>query len=284
MNDQAIQSLSAAATLLMDHVSALAPGARKLADECRKARDDAVKILTPTSSSGDTSPLAAEARAALASTTGLNDRLVALNVKADAILKVFAGAMNETSYVANDLVSIEEAGGGQSPEDRQNLVRYSRLHRFTQAEWGLDAGTAVLQVHSVLIAYDELLLAYLDGKPGQRLNLAGAAKEVANKVHDAIKDGLTFPGYSKFEKLFRALMKSPVEKEIEALRGATASSAKISRLNAGLDVLGKAIDAADEVVRNAGQSLLASIDELEESSKALLESLRKSPADPPRGA
>jgi len=282
MNDKDIQSLEAAAGALIDHLNAMAPAAKEVAEECRIARESLAKILGPSNASGNTSPLAAEARAVLEGSTQLNERLLALNAKADAIYKVAAGAMNEISHVAYELSLIEDAGEKLSIEDHQRLGHFSRFANLTQAEWKLQAGNAILQVHSLLVAYDKLLLAYVGQNPARRLDVAGAAKEVADKLRDALKDGLVFPGYSKLEKLFRTLTKTHIEKEANALRQAIDASSKVRQIQKGIDALTEAFNFAEASVVSSGRALLDSIDAFEAAQSNLLGSLRRAPGDTPR--
>jgi hypothetical protein len=275
MNDQELQKFTELADSLNELASEQRAGVEGLVKETIKARDDAFTILTPAARGAGSSTMSDAAHSAIKDCLRLNERLVFLTTKADGIAKVHQSAVNEVSHLSYQLSTIEDARPVLSAAAGERLAAFRRAYRLTMADWTLHSSNAVLQLHSVLQSYHRLLLAFVKHKPGKRFDFGAASKEAAGKVRDALKDGLTFPGYSKLEKVIKALRTPPAQKEAEALLKAATLSERLDALNRGLSVLKDAFDYSEEMINMSGKALISSSDVFDNECESILTALRK---------
>lgn len=281
MNDDAIKQFSDVADALQQHVRELSPTVVTIVSSTNKANRDVRVVLKPASIGS--APLASAARNAVSLSTEMNDRLVAMTSKIAAVLDNYQSGMKETGFVAYELAMIEDVGKGQRVQDKQHLGVYIRHYRITRAEWAFFTAIAFLQVCSMLDSYNEVLRAYLGFKPGKRIDVPAAAKQVAEKLNEGLKDFLVFPGYSKIKKLLTTLMESPAEKAASSVSAAVSVDEKVHRFEATLMELRTAFDHADGMLDVCSQAVAESRASLEEASDKLLRALGKNEA-PPCGA
>jgi hypothetical protein len=276
MNDDAIKQFADLADALQQHVRELSPTVVTIVSSTNKANQDVRVILKPASIGS--APLASAARNAVALSAGLNDRLVGMRSKIAAVLETYQSGMKETGFVAYELAMIEDTGKGQHAEDKLHLGIYIRHYRLTRAEWTFFTAIAFLQVCSMLDSYNEVLRAYLGFEPGRRINVHAAAKEVADKLNDGLKDFLVFPGYSKIKKLLSTLMESPAKKAALSVSAAVSVDEKVHRFEAALMELLTKFDHADAILDVCSQAVAESRATLEDASDKLLVALGKDEA------
>lgn len=275
MQQDQLDAFADLAEQVVRHAGALREGIEGLVKETIRARVHVVSVIGPTAKRVGKSPLADAAQSALTETRLANEQVLFLASKVDAMVQLHRQAMDALSHVSNELSLIEEEGRVLLPQETAMVGAFGRTHQFATAEWKLDVGIAVIQLHAVLHAYHRLLLAFSGKRPGRRWNAKAAGKEVADKAHDIAEDLLTFPGYSKVKKVIKALRTPPALKQAEELIKAQGQDGKVHTLNRGLAQLDLIIAHADRVISESGKALIAASDSLDDASAALLQALRK---------
>src|SRR5437867_2018895 len=214
MTSEEILALETVGRDLVEHAVSFRREVAGIVKTTVAARNEVLKILREVGTSDATSGIGTLSSGNAAACTRITDRLMVLNGQAQAIFDVHTASVQNTAQTAFELALLEERLD-LNAEEKRRLGNFSQLHRATKAEWYLYSGLAVMQVQTVLLAFNQALCAYLDRVPGKRFDIAGAGKEVGQKLKDALEDGLTFPGYSKLKKVLTNLLKSPATKQIE---------------------------------------------------------------------
>lgn len=273
LTDKEIKAFSDTADMLRDHVKGIARTLPAIVSSINKANDDISAILKPVEQGS--SPLANSAREALNRSKALNDRLVLSMAPTIARTSAqYEQAMNGTGFTAYELAMLEDAGGSERIQDRQELSRYLLIYRISRAEWSFFSNLAYMQVGGLVDELNVTLCAYLGFRPGQRTNISAFAKEASDKLRDGVVDALVMPGYSKIKKLLGSLLQPPRIKAAAEMLAAADKDAKVHRFLTALAELEMAFDHGDAMIQACETAVTESAASFEDASGRLLAALR----------